>query len=209
MILVVFLFLGACAPMSPMPEPTFVQPPPLEDSDHSLPSHLELGEELLKNGHYKGAIYQFKEVLKTDPANENAKKGLELARRRIKADRDRIVQTVAQLKNIGNELYNRQDYVKAGQIWKEAVNLYYTQKDLAVQRELSLDIDEVTLKLDELVHILLDKGVLLYRQGELHAAILAWQDILLINPQQQEALDYINKARVKLKTLEHLSSNSN
>jgi len=179
-----------------------------EAAPDSIRSRLEAGDELLKKGYYKEALEEFKLVLKMDHLNEAAQRGAELSRKKMKAERERVAQSLLQLKDAGSNLYQRQEYVQAAQVWKEAIQLYQMQKDPAFQRDLTFNPEEIQVQLDRMIQVLLEKGILLYRQGKLEGAIATWQDVLLIDPQQQAALDYLNKARTKLETLEHLSSTS-
>lgn len=204
------LWLTACVSLSPKENPMLEEAlsVQLDAPPDSVQAHLEAGEDFLKKELYKEALDEFKNVLKIDRNNESAQRGAELARKKFKVERERVAQSLLQLKEAGAELYQRQEYVQAGQAWKEAIQLYQTQKDPAFQHDLTFSVDEVQAQLDRIIQTLLEKGVLLYRQGKLEAAISAWQDVLLIDPQQRVALDYMNKARTKIETLEHLSSTS-
>lgn len=204
------LLLTACVSLSPPENPNLNEVPSIQfdAAPDSVKAHLEAGEEFLKKGFYKEALDEFKNVLKIDRTNESAQRGVELAKRKSKVERERVAQSLLQLKDTGAELYQRQEFVPAGQAWKEAIQLYQTHKDPDFQPDLAFNVDEIQVRVDRIILTLLEKGVLLYRQGKLEAAISAWQDVLLIDPQQRVALDYINKARTKIETLEHLSSSA-
>lgn len=206
------IWLGGCVSLSPQDtrenKAEVLPAIQFEPVPGSVEARLEAGDELLKKGYYREALEEFKLVLKMDHLNEAAQKGAELSRKKMKAERERVTQSLLQLKDAGSNLYQRQEYVQAAQLWKEAIQLYQTQRDPAFQRDPTFNPEEIQVQLDRMIQLLLEKGILLYRQGKLEGAIAAWQDVLLIDPQQQSALDYINKARTKLETLEHLSSTS-
>lgn len=207
---VALLCSSGCVSLSPQENKVVEELPAiqLEAAPGSIQARLEAGDELLKKGYYKEALEEFKLVLKMDHLNEAAQKGAELSKRKIKAEREQVVRSLLHLKEAGSDLYQHQQYVQAAQVWKEAIQLYQTQKDPAFQRDLTFTPVEIQVQLDRMIQLLLEKGILLYRQGKLEAAIAAWQDVLLIDSKQQAALDYINKARTKIETLEHLSSTS-
>ncbi len=204
------LGLSACISLSPQEIKVADDLPSIQfdGAPKVIQAHMEAGEDFLKKGFYKEALEEFKAVLKIDQLNEPAQRGAELSRKKFKAERDKVAQSLLQLKETGSDLFRREEYVQAGQAWKEAIQLYQTQKDPAAPRDLTFNPDEIQAQLDRLIQTLLEKGIFLYRQGKLEAAISAWQDVLLIDSQQHFALDYINKARTKLETLEHLSSTS-
>ncbi|MBI3803401.1 MAG: hypothetical protein HY282_06530 [Nitrospirae bacterium] len=190
-------------PAAPAPIPT----PPL-----SIPKenpHLEIGQRLLKQGRYKEAIVEFESILKVDPGHLAATNGFHLAEQKIKEERDKSVQSLIQLNERGMEFYHQNEFLKAGQTWKEALNFYALQNDPTLAQELPFPIEEIGTRLEQLIRLFMDKGVLLYRRGELQNAIYAWQDVLLIQPEYTEAKDYIRKAQVKMETLDKLSSSPN
>lgn len=168
-------------------------------------SRLEDGQQLLKQGKYKEAIVEFEAILKADPSNQPAVLGIRTAQKKMKEEREKTVQSLIQLNESGLQLYHQEAYLKAGLAWKEALDLFRSQNDPTLERELPFRIEELTTHRDQLIRVLVDKGVLLYRQGELQNAVTAWQDVLSIEPEHVEAKDYIHKARVKMETLETLS----
>ena len=163
------------------------------------------GESALEKEDFKEAIDEFNKVLQQDPSNEAAKERLAISHKKMKTHRENVVRGLVQMNNAGFVMYQRQEYVKAGQSWRDVIHRYESQNDPELQRELPFKIHEVKGTLHQLIRNMLDKGVLLYRQGELRAAVSAWQDVLLIEPKQPEAEEYIEKARVKIETLETLS----
>jgi len=168
--------------------------------------HLEAGQQFLKQGKNKEAVAEFEAVLKNNPSNSQAANGLRLAQKKLKDDRERTIQNLTQLNDRALEFYHREDAVMAGLAWREAIDLLRSQNDPTLEHELPFRTEEVTGRLDQLARVLVDKGVLLYRQGDLQRAIAVWQDVLLIEPEHPEAKDYIHKARIKLDTLEKLST---
>lgn len=181
------------------PKETQTPEPPKTDP------RLESGQQLLKQGKYKEAIVEFEAALKADPSNQSAAAGLRSAQKKLKEDRDKAVQSLIQLNENGLEFYHREEYLKAGLAWKEGLDLFRSQNDPTLERELPFKVEEMSTHLGQLVRILVDKGVLLYRQGELQNAVYAWQDVLVVEPEHAEAKDYINKARLKMETLETLA----
>lgn len=180
--------------------------PPKADPRLETDPHLEAGQQLLKQGKYKEAIVEFEAVLKTDPSSQPAAAGLRSAQKKLKKEeRDKTVQNLIQLNESGLQFYHREEYLKAGLAWKEALDLFRSQNDPTLERELPFKVEEMTTHLDQLIRTLIDKGVLLYRQGELQNAVYAWQDVLAVEPEHAEAKDYIHKARLKMETLETLS----
>lgn len=177
------------------------QAPEIQKSD----PRLEAGQQFLKQGKYKEAIVEFEAVLKAEPANQPANVGLRSAQKRLKEERDKVIQGLIQSNENALQSYHKEEYLKAGLAWKEALNLFRSQNDPTLERELPFKVEEMSTHLDQLIRILVDKGVLLYRQGELQNAVYAWQDVLTVEPEHVEAKDYINKARIKMETLETLS----
>lgn len=167
---------------------------------------LEAGQQLLKQGKHKEAIVEFEAVLRADPSSQPAVLGLRSAQKKLKEEREKTARSLIQLNENGLQFYHREEYLRAGLAWKEALELFRSQNDPTMEQELPLRIDEITTHLDQLIRILVDKGILLYRQGELQNAVYAWQDVLIVEPEHAEAKDYIHKARVKMETLETFSS---
>ncbi len=168
--------------------------------------HLEAGQQLLKLGKHKEAIVEFEAVLRADPSSQPAVLGLRSAQKKLKEEREKTARSLIQLNENGLQFYHREEYLRAGLAWKEALELFRSQNDPTMEQELPFRIDEITTHLDQLIRILVDKGILLYRQGELQNAVYAWQDVLIVEPEHAEAKDYIHKARVKMETLETFSS---
>lgn len=197
------LFFASCAHFPP--EETG---PPKEapKADSPADPRLESGQQLLKQGKNKEAIAEFEAALKNNPGNQQATAGLRQAQKKIKEEREKVIQNLTQLNDKGLEFYRREDALMAGLAWKEALDILRAQSDSTLERELPFRAEEITGHLEQLIRVLVDKGVLLYRQGELQSAISAWQDVLLIDPDHTEAKDYINKARIKMDTLEKLSA---
>lgn len=167
---------------------------------------LEAGQQLLKQGKHKEAIVEFEAVLRADPSSQPAVLGLRSAQKKLKEEREKNARSLIQLNENGLQFYHREEYLRAGLAWKEALELFRSQNDPTMEQELPFRIDEITTHLDQLIRILVDKGILLYRQGELQDAVYAWQDVLIVEPEHAEAKDYIHKARVKMETLETFSS---
>lgn len=167
---------------------------------------LEAGQQLLKQGKHKEAIVEFEAVLRADPSSQPAVLGLRSAQKKLKEEREKTARSLIQLNENGLQFYHREEYLRAGLAWKEALELFRSQNDPTMEQELPFRIDEITTHLDQLIRILVDKGILLYRQGELQDAVYAWQDVLIVEPEHAEAKDYIHKARVKMETLETFSS---
>lgn len=182
-------------------------PEPLASPESSKPDpRLETGRQLLKQGKYKEAIVEFEAVLRADPSSQPAVLGLRSAQKKLKEEREKTARSLIQLNENGLQFYHREEYLRAGLAWKEALELFRSQNDPTMEQELPFRIDEITTHMDQLIRILVDKGILLYRQGELQNAVYAWQDVLIVEPEHAEAKDYIHKARVKMKTLETFSS---
>lgn len=200
------IFFASCTPFPPpegIPPP---KPPEPKATESPADPRLEAGQQFLKQGKNKEAVVEFEAVLKSNPSSQPAALGLRQAQKKIKEDREKLIQSLTQLNDKGLEFYHREDPLMAGLAWKEAIDLLRAQNDPNLERELPFRVEEITGHLDQLVRVLVDKGVLLYRQGELQSAISAWQNVLLIEPEHTEAKDYIHKARIKMDTLEKLST---
>ncbi|MCG3117223.1 MAG: hypothetical protein LLH30_16255 [Candidatus Manganitrophus sp. SA1] len=207
-----FVLLGAtlftsCAYFSPKETDSqgVEQAPESAESGKANP-RLEAGQQLLKQGKHKEAIVEFEAVLRADPSSQPAVLGLRSAQKKLKEEREKTARSLIQLNENGLQFYHREEYLRAGLAWKEALGLFRSQNDPTLEQELPFRIDEITTHLDQLIRILVDKGILLYRQGELQNAVYAWQDVLIVEPDHAEAKDYIHKARVKMETLETFSS---
>jgi tetratricopeptide (TPR) repeat protein len=198
------ILLTSCASFPPVREGS----KEVQETQESLKTdpRLEVGQQLFKQGKYKEAIVEFEAILKTDPLSRPATLGLQSAQKKLKEEREKTIQSLVQLNENGLQFYHREEYLKAGLAWKEALELFRSRNDPTIERELPFQIEELTTHLDQLIRILVDKGVLLYRQGDLQNAVYAWQDVLMVEPEHAEAKDYIHKARVKMETLETLSS---
>lgn len=210
-----FVLLGAtlftsCAYFSPKETDSqgVEQAPKFPESAESGKANprLEAGQQLLKQGKHKEAIVEFEAVLRADPSSQPAVLGLRSAQKKLKEEREKTARSLIQLNENGLQFYHREEYLRAGLAWKEALGLFRSQNDPTMEQELPFRIDEITTHLDQLIRILVDKGILLYRQGELQDAVYAWQDVLIVEPEHAEAKDYIHKARIKMETLETFSS---
>lgn len=195
------------APQPPQPPQTPKPPKPPESAESGKANpRLEAGQQLLKQGKHKEAIVEFEAVLRVDPSSQPASLGLRSAQKKLKEEREKTTRNLIELNENGLQFYHREEYLRAGLAWKEALDLFRSQNDPTMEQELPFRIDEITTHLNQLIRILIDKGILLYRQGDLQNAVYAWQDVLVVEPEHAEAKDYIHKARVKMETLETFSS---
>ncbi|MFY9270233.1 MAG: hypothetical protein WAO55_10870 [Candidatus Manganitrophaceae bacterium] len=187
----------------------YFQPPSWRGSSPDLPKtdpRLEKGRQLLKLGKYKESIAEFEAVLKKTPGNPVAAAQLKLAQKEMAQDRERAILSLIQLHEKGLQHYHQEEYVRAGNAWKEALHLYGERNDPTIEREIPFQLEEMANDLKRTLHLLVEQGVFLYRQGKLQMAVATWEDILKIEPQHAEAKDFIQKAKLKIDTLEKLTS---
>src|SRR3989338_197436 len=105
--------------------------------------HMMRGESALEKEDFKEAIDEFNKVLQQDPSNEAAKERLAISHKKMKTHRENVVRGLVQMNNAGFVMYQRQEYVKAGQSWRDVIHRYESQNDPELQRELPFKIHEV------------------------------------------------------------------
>ena len=110
---------------------------------------------------------------------------------------NRLLQAAEQEKTTGK-------HDKAGRYYRMAQEIY--PDDSRLQSTIIQSSNMIDSNIDQCANILMEKGLIAYRTGDLNSAITIWQEIAQFHPTHSSSLIASNTARQQLKRLEMLSA---
>ncbi len=151
----------------------------------NIASNLRLAESSYKQGNYKDALAYYRNVLKLDPTNKDAKKGEENSH-------DKLLGKIKEHYNTGIEFFKQKDM-------KKAIDEF--QKALAIDPEYAPANDFLKKAQEEyeknkfayMVRDSLQDGIDLFQNKNFQQAKDKFQKVLELDPNNQKAKDYISK----------------
>jgi len=145
-------------------------------------SLLEKGEELLRSNQYDQAIETLKRALALNPDDT--------------ATTDLLFQTYHQKATI---LYDKQNYLAAGDAFKKAAAIKPDCSDCASYIESSLE---------EYKEMNYNQGIVYFGQEELSQAIESWEKVVAVDPDYKDVQQNLRKAKLLNERLERIKSSS-
>jgi len=158
---------------------------------------LAKGKELFNAKRYKDAIIQFERVLTWLPEHKEAKEYVIQAK--DKYQKLKIEQQIREHLGKGKVYLHNHEYLDAALEFKQVLlldpaNLEALNSLATATENIKLDIKRV----DQLSQYF-NRGVEAYTDSKLTEAVAAWNQVLKIDPNHPETLEYMKKATAKLK----------
>jgi tetratricopeptide (TPR) repeat protein len=172
----------AAAPLAPPPPP---EAPPAATAAHKA---YAAGLAALQEGGHQRALELFAAAMKEKPAFPEASRSFDEALVAVKK---------------GGDAVNAQGKPEeAGRRWMAVLRQF--QHPAAKGKTYAFTRAEVQGQVDRLTAAQMEKGLLLYRKGEIPAAIACWKTILAYDPENEEAARSIRTASTQLENLKKI-----
>lgn len=151
-----------------------------------IDSLYALAERYFNEKNYKKSLELYNEILSLDP---NQKKARLYAQEKIpKAMKEA---KIAALYNEALSLYQNENYEKSAKVFRKIVALDH--KQYKANEYLKRKIPhQIKMKRKAQIDSLYDEGIALYKSGDYKAATRAFQKILVIDPNQRRAREYVD-----------------
>jgi tetratricopeptide (TPR) repeat protein len=111
-------------------------------------------------------------------------------------------EALTSLKNGGDEAFRQGRLEESGRRWSTA--LRFMSHPAAKGKPLPFTRNDLRAGIEKLSTILMEKGLIEYRKGNLEAAIAAWKSILSYDPAHPEAARSVQTASTQLENLKKL-----
>lgn len=152
-------------------------------------------EKALATGDYIAAYENYSQVLIFDPANTKAAEGVRQAEKGL---------NLAQKVNLGLVYFNQGNYASSKREFDAVLKLDNGNKTAQeylgrIEGKLKASTSLEDLQKDGRIWRLYLDGLEAFRQGDYQKAIKSWQSVLEVYPSNQNALENIEQARLRLK----------
>jgi len=156
---------------------------------------LNKGDKALASGDYIGAYENYTQVLVYDPDNKKAADGTLRAEQGL---------NLAQKVNLGLMYFNQGNYAASKREFDAVLRMDGGNKTaqeylVRIEGKLKASTSLEDLQKDPRIWRLYLDGLEAFRQGDYQKAIKAWQGVLEVYPSNQNALENIEQARLRLK----------
>ena len=113
------------------------------------------------------------------------------------------VQSIEKIKTIADEVFARDDFISAGQLYAVLIKNYPnpSSEDLGVN--ISFKIALLYEKFSTSKKIISRQGFEAYRKGNLSQAIALWQALIDIDPNNPDIIKALNTAKLQKKNLQN------
>lgn len=150
--------------------------------------YFQQGLQHLKNGRYGTALEIWKKILTLDPGNTRVIQYLKLTQSKV----DDLVEDLLRL---ADRDWGNGQYLNAVKKWRQVLDISGGQP-----RALACLTANRT-KLDELADQYYRRGVEQYIQNDLDAAVVTWQNVIMLDPNNEKALRHLDQVKKKRKDL--------
>ncbi|RKZ06858.1 hypothetical protein DRQ05_04075 [bacterium] len=163
--------------------------------------HIEEARKLSASDEFENALDELKIALEYDPNNKEAKRLLDDVKKKIISLQEERTKTqekailINQHFKLGLKYYSSNDYLLAKAEWKNVLELDPQNKKAKEY------LDKTVAKLNEQISIHRLKALELEKRGKLTAALSEWNLIKMLEPENAEAKDSIERITVKLDKL--------
>ena len=114
--------------------------------------------------------------------------------------RSNYFKTIEHIKKNADQAFVKEEYASAGFMYRALLNNCQHAKSFV--SILSLDKDYLGNRIESCSKILLEKGLVQYRGGNLKEAISIWKTILTFDPENREVKKAVETASIQLKNLQ-------
>jgi len=145
---------------------------------------INSGKHYLKKGDYRDAIITCYRSLERYPNAQKLK--------------DACLNVFNDTKSIADQLFKDEDYTRAGLIYR--FMLHYTPQSLR------MDVKEIHILKNICINKLSEKALANYRKGNIKDAIASWNDILKIDPLNEEAKKSLSIASRQMENINKIQN---
>jgi tetratricopeptide (TPR) repeat protein len=115
---------------------------------------------------------------------------------------DMCADVLESVKAEADKVYESHDYAKAGELYNMLLKSGFDKKHR--RSKLSFDNHYLTMRIGACSKMLIELGIMKYREGDLQQAIAIWKNILVFKPSEQEAKTAIDRATAQLQNLKQI-----
>jgi tetratricopeptide (TPR) repeat protein len=151
-------------------------------------SRLDQAKAYMSSGNYKKALDIYTAACDEHPDDDDLLAMSKDALESVKAEADKF--------------YENHDYAKAGELYALLVKSGFEKKHR--RSKLSFDNHYLAMRIGSCSKMLIELGIMKYREGDLQQAIAIWKDILVFKPSEQEAKTSIDRATAQLQNLKQI-----
>jgi tetratricopeptide (TPR) repeat protein len=151
-------------------------------------SGLNQAKAYLSSGNYKKALDIYAAACDDHPDDEDLL--------------DRYADALESVKAEADKAYDNHDYAKAGELYNILLKSGFEKKHR--RSKLSFDNHYLTMRIGACSKMLIELGIMKYREGDLQQAIAIWKNILVFKPSEQEAKTAIDRATAQLQNLKQI-----
>jgi tetratricopeptide (TPR) repeat protein len=151
-------------------------------------SRLNQAKAYLSSGNYKKALAIYAAACDDHPDDDDLLALYKDALESVKAEADKA--------------YENRDYAKAGELYTMLAKSGFEKKHR--RSKLSFDDHYLAMRIGACSKMLIELGIMKYREGDLQQAIAIWKDILVFKPSEQEARTAIDRATAQLQNLKQI-----
>ncbi len=110
------------------------------------------------------------------------------------------VKSIENMISVADKALDKEDFAFAGRIYDVLLKNYTHFKGF--EKKLSINSTHLNTKLSYCKKALFKQGFKEYRKGNLRGAIALWQNLLVIDPQNQDIKESLRTAKLQLKNLQ-------
>jgi tetratricopeptide (TPR) repeat protein len=151
-------------------------------------SRLNQAKAHLSSGNYKKALDIYAAACDDHPDDDDLLARYTGALESVKAEADKA--------------YENHDYAKAGELYTMLEKSGFEKKHR--RSKLSFDNQYLALRIEACSKMLIELGIMKYREGDLQQAIAIWKNVLVFKPSEQEAKTAIDRATAQLQNLKQI-----
>lgn len=176
---------GPASPAPPEPVTAPSSPPAVSPADRAHAS----GAAAMAEGNYERALETFATAWKESPGHPGVARD--------------FPEALSALKKSGDEAFRQGRLEEAGRRWSTAIR--YVSHPAEKGKPLSFTKADLQANVERISELLMEKGLVEYRKGNLEAAIAIWKSILAYDPAHAEALKSVRTATTQLENLKKIS----
>lgn len=155
------------------------------------------GKDLFNTQQYKEAMIQFERVLNWEPEHKEANQYLIQAKDEYQ--KATAKEQIKQHLEKGKNYLNNQEYIDAALEFKQVLLLDPANSQALASLAKATENIKLDIRKVDRMSQYFNQGVEAYTNSKLVEAIASWKQVLEINPNHPETLDYMEKATAKLR----------
>ncbi len=115
---------------------------------------------------------------------------------------DAYAEALESIREKADRAYESQDYAKAGELYAVLLKSGFGERPM--RGRLSFDDEYPAMRVGACSKMLIEQGILKYREDDLQQAIAIWKKVLVFNPIDREAKTAIDRASLQLQNLKQM-----